>query len=96
MDGRVINIHPSILPKFGGKGMFGMRVHEAVIEQGETKTGCTVHYVDEEYDHGPSILQLFCPVEPCDTAQIIADRVFELECEAYPTAIQMVTEQLKV
>lgn len=96
MEGRVINIHPSLLPKFGGKGMFGMKVHESVIEQGETKTGCTVHYVDEEYDHGPTILQRTCPVEPTDNAQTIADRVFDLECEAYPAAIQMVEEQLNV
>ncbi len=96
MEGRVINIHPSLLPKFGGKGMYGMKVHECVIEQEETKTGCTVHYVDKEYDHGPTILQRICSVEPSDNAQTLADRVFDLECEAYPTAIQMVEEQLKV
>jgi phosphoribosylglycinamide formyltransferase-1 len=96
MEGKIINIHPSLLPKFGGKGMYGMRVHESVIEQGETETGCTVHFVDEEYDHGPTILQLTCPVEPSDTPQSIADRVFELECEAYPSAIQEAIEQLRV
>ena len=96
MEGKIINIHPSLLPKFGGKGMYGARVHEAVIQRGEKETGCTVHYVDEEYDHGPTILQLTCKVESCDTSQSLADRVFSLECEAYPLAIQKVTEQLKV
>ena len=96
MEGKIINIHPSLLPKFGGKGMYGMRVHTAVIQRGETESGCTVHYVDEEYDHGSTILQLTCPVEPCDTSQSLADRVFALECEAYPLAIQKVSNQLKV
>lgn len=96
MEEKIINIHPSLLPKFGGKGMFGMRVHEIVLEQCETETGCTVHYVDDEYDHGPTILQLTCPVESNDTPQSLADRVFALECEAYPLAIKQVTEQLKV
>lgn len=94
MEGKIINIHPSLLPKFGGKGMYGMRVHAAVIEEGETESGCTVHYVDEEYDHGSTILQRTCPVEPCDTSQSLADRVFALECEAYPLAIQKVSNQL--
>ena len=96
MENRILNIHPSLLPKHGGKGMYGMRVHEAVIEQGESETGCTVHFVDREYDHGPCILQMTCNVEEGDTPQIIADRVFELECEAYPIAIQMAAEQLRV
>jgi len=96
MKHRVINIHPSLLPKFGGKGMFGMRVHETVIEKGEIETGCTVHYVDEKYDHGPTILQRTCAVYPTDTPQEIADRVFALECEAYPTALQEAIAQLTV
>ena len=96
MEHKIINIHPSLLPRFGGKGMFGMKVHEAVLNQGEIETGCTVHYVDEEYDHGSNILQRICAVNKDDTPQILADRVFELECEAYPSAIQMVSEQLKV
>lgn len=96
MEGRIINIHPSRLPKYGGKGMYGMRVHEAVIENGEIETGCTIHYVDEVYDHGPTILQRTCLIESGDTPQSIADKVFALECEAYPVAIQKAIEQLKV
>lgn len=96
MEGRIINIHPSLLPKFGGKGMYGMRVHEAVIANDEEETGCTVHYVDGEYDHGPTILQRTCPVESGETPQSIADKVFTLECEVFPLAIQKVIEQLKV
>lgn len=96
MVGRIINIHPSLLPKYGGKGMYGMRVHEAVLAKEEEETGCTVHYVDDEYDHGPTILQRTFPVESGETPQTIADKVFALECEAYPLAIQKAIEQLKV
>ncbi len=96
MEGRIINIHPALLPKFGGRGMFGMKVHEAVINQGETQSGCTVHFVDEKYDHGPTILQKSCSIDPSETPQSLADKVFELECKAYPEAIARVAEQLKV
>ncbi|MBT4530976.1 MAG: phosphoribosylglycinamide formyltransferase [Phycisphaerae bacterium] len=96
MEGRVLNIHPALLPRHGGKGMFGMRVHDAVIQTGDVETGCTVHFVDEVYDHGPQILQKTCEVLPNDTSQMIADKVFLLECEAYPEAIRRVSEQLKV
>jgi formyltetrahydrofolate-dependent phosphoribosylglycinamide formyltransferase len=96
MENKIINIHPSLLPKFGGKGMYGMKVHESVLTHGETESGCTVHYVDAQFDHGPNILQRICPVHPDDSPQILADRVFELECGAYPVAIQMASEQLKV
>ena len=96
MENRILNIHPALLPKYGGKGMYGMQVHEEVIRNGEIETGCTVHFVDEEYDHGTTILQRKCQVDQNDTPQIIADRVFKLECEAYPTAIQLIAEQLKV
>jgi phosphoribosylglycinamide formyltransferase-1 len=85
---RVINIHPSLLPSFGGKGMYGLHVHTAAIERGVTITGCTVHFVDNEYDHGPVIVQRACEVFPSDTAEILAARVFELECEALPAAIK--------
>ncbi|MFK7760181.1 MAG: phosphoribosylglycinamide formyltransferase [Phycisphaerales bacterium] len=89
--GRVINIHPALLPDFGGPGMHGMRVHRAVLEaahRGEvSETGCTVHFADEEYDQGQIIEQRRCPVDPSDTAQQIADRVFELECACLPSAI---------
>ena len=88
--GRVINIHPSLLPRFGGKGMYGQRVHQAVIDSGCTTTGCTVHYVDNEYDTGPIILQRGCQVLPGDTAVTLAASVFEQEKIAYPEAIRKV------
>lgn len=94
--GRVINIHPSLLPKFGGKGMHGMHVHEAVLEaarQGEiTETGCTVHFADEEFDQGKIIAQRHCPVSTDDSAEQIAARVFELECECLPSALSQVLQ----
>ena len=93
-ENRVLNIHPSLLPKFGGKGMHGHHVHEAVIAAGETESGCTVHLADNTYDTGPVILQKSCPVLPDDTADTLADRVFELECDAYPQAITEHWQQL--
>ena len=96
MQGRVLNIHPALLPNYCGKGMYGMRVHASVIDNNESASGCTVHFVDELYDHGPTILQRTCDVISSDTPQDLADRVFLLECEAYPTAIKMVAEKLKV
>jgi len=84
---RVLNIHPSLLPKFGGKGMHGHHVHQAVINAGETESGCTVHLADNTYDTGPPVLQKTCPVRPDDTPDTLADRVFALECDAYPQAI---------
>lgn len=86
--GRVMNIHPALLPSFGGKGMFGPRVHQAVIERGCKVSGCTVHFVDAEYDAGPIILQRACPVLDDDTPEALAHRVFEEEKLAYPQAIQ--------
>lgn len=93
-EGRVLNIHPSLLPKFGGKGMHGHHVHEAVIAAGEAESGCTVHFADNTYDTGPVVLQKSCPVEPGDTPDSLAARVFELECQAYPEAIQQVWANL--
>ncbi len=87
--GRVINIHPSLLPAFGGKGYYGMRVHRAVIERGCWFSGCTVHYVDDEYDHGPILLQRCVRVAPDDTPETLAARVFEEEREALPEAIRL-------
>lgn len=87
--GRVINIHPSLLPSFGGPGMYGQRVHQAVLERGVKISGCTVHYVDNEYDNGPIILQRSCLVKDDDTAETLAARVFEQECQALPDAIRM-------
>ena len=86
--GRVINIHPALLPEFGGKGYFGDRVHRAVLESGATETGCTVHYADDLYDHGPIILQRRVPVLAGDTVEELAARVFAEEMIAYPQAIQ--------
>ena len=89
---RVINMHPALLPDFGGKGMYGRRVHEAVITAQSSRSGCTVHWVDEEYDHGEHILQKSCPVHKTDDPDSLANRVFELECEAYPEALRMISE----
>jgi formyltetrahydrofolate-dependent phosphoribosylglycinamide formyltransferase len=92
--GRVLNVHPGLLPKYGGQGMYGHHVHEAVIAAGDTESGCTVHITDEEYDNGPIILQKRVPVLPDDTPETLADRVFEAECEAYPEAIRLVAARL--
>lgn len=86
--GRVMNIHPSLLPKFGGKGMFGHHVHEAVLAAGEVQSGCTVHWVTNEYDTGPVILQRTCPVLAQDTPEQLAARVFEQEKIAYLQAVR--------
>jgi phosphoribosylglycinamide formyltransferase-1 len=86
--GRVVNIHPALLPEFGGPGMYGRHVHEAVLAAGRKVSGCTVHLCDDEYDRGPIILQKSCPVRPDDTPDTLAARVFELECRAYPEALQ--------
>lgn len=87
---RVVNIHPALLPKFGGKGMFGHHVHEAVLHAGEKESGCTVHFCDSKFDSGPTILQRRCPVIPGDTPDTLAARVFQQECLAYPEALQLV------
>jgi phosphoribosylglycinamide formyltransferase-1 len=86
-EGAVLNIHPALLPKFGGKGYYGDRVHRAVLEAGENTSGCTVHVCDNEYDRGPILLQKEVPVRPDDTVGSLAARVFEAECEAFPAAI---------
>ncbi len=89
---RVMNIHPALLPEFGGKGMFGLAVHRAVLEAGAEVSGCTVHFVDAKYDHGPVILQRTCPVLAGDDEHSLAARVFEHECLAYPEAIHLFAE----
>ncbi len=86
--GRVLNIHPSLLPSFGGAGMFGQRVHQAVIDAGCKVSGCTVHLADASYDTGPILVQRTCPVLPDDDAASLGARVFEQECLAYPQAIR--------
>ena len=87
-EGRVLNIHPSLIPAFCGQGMYGHHVHEAVIARGCKVSGCTVHVVDNEYDHGPILVQKVVPVLEGDNADSLAKRVFEAECEAYPEAIR--------
>ncbi len=92
-SGRVINIHPALIPDHCGKGLYGMRVHTSVIRSGDTMSGCTVHYADNQYDHGPVILQRLVPVEHGDTPETLARRVFEAECKALPQAIQMIANE---
>lgn len=88
--GRIINIHPALLPKYGGKGMYGRFVHQAVIDNKETESGITIHYVDEVYDHGKIIFQATCPVEANDTASSLAEHIAILEHEHYPKVIERV------
>ncbi|MCE5277465.1 MAG: phosphoribosylglycinamide formyltransferase [Planctomycetaceae bacterium] len=88
-QGRVMNIHPALLPSFGGHGMYGHHVHEAVLAAGCKVSGCTVHFVTNEYDRGPIIVQKCVPVEEGDTPDALAARVFEAECQAYPKAISL-------
>jgi phosphoribosylglycinamide formyltransferase 1 len=93
LSGRIMNIHPALLPSFGGKGMYGRRVHQAVLELGCKVSGCTVHFVDGDFDHGPIILQRACPVMEDDTPEALAHRVFEEEKIAYPEAIGLFQER---
>lgn len=86
---RVVNIHPALIPSFCGKGFYGHFVHEAVLNYGAKLTGCTVHFVDNEYDHGPVILQKAVPVLEDDTPDTLAARVFAAECEAFPEALSL-------
>lgn len=91
---RILNIHPALLPEFGGKGMYGMNVHRAVVEAGVPMTGATVHYADEEYDTGPIIAQWPVPVRPGDNAEDVAARVLEVEHLLYPVAVDHVCDAL--
>jgi len=92
-ENRVVNIHPSLIPAFCGKGFYGLRVHEAVLEYGARLTGCTVHFVDNQYDHGPIISQHAVPVSSSDDAETLQQRVFAAECQALPAALQLLAEQ---
>ena len=85
---KIVNIHPALLPKYGGKGMYGHYVHEAVLANKETESGITIHYVDEVYDHGQVIFQARCPVMENDTPQTLAQRIHELEHKHYPVVIE--------
>ena len=90
--GRVMNIHPALIPAFCGRGFFGHKVHEAALDRGVKVSGCTVHFADNEYDHGPIILQQSVSVLDDDTPNTLAARVFEAECDAYPAAVRLFAE----
>ena len=86
--GKIVNIHPALLPKYGGKGMYGMHVHEAVVKAGERESGITIHYINEHYDEGAIIFQASCPVLPSDTPDEVAAKVHALEYAHYPHVIE--------
>lgn len=90
---RIINIHPALLPKYGGKGMYGARVHEAVLAAGERQSGISIHFVDEHFDHGDLIFQAKCSVEPDDTPQTLSRKIHTLEYEHYPKVIAEILER---
>jgi formyltetrahydrofolate-dependent phosphoribosylglycinamide formyltransferase len=90
---KIINIHPALLPKHGGKGYYGRKVHQAVLDSGEKETGCSVHYVDEEYDRGPVIGRRIVPVYSSDTADSLASRVLKAEHQLLPTVIKKLLHQ---
>ncbi|HHE31271.1 MAG TPA: phosphoribosylglycinamide formyltransferase [Chlorobaculum parvum] len=92
---KIVNIHPSLLPQFGGHGMYGIRVHEAVIASGETRSGATVHFVNEEYDKGRIIKQNHVPVLPDDTPESLAERVLRCEHRLYPDALEQLLDEQK-
>ncbi len=91
-ENRVVNIHPGLIPAFCGRGMYGHHVHEAVLAYGAKVSGCTVHFVDNQYDHGPIILQSVVPVHDDDTADSLAARVFAAECHALPAALRLIAQ----
>jgi phosphoribosylglycinamide formyltransferase-1 len=86
--GKIVNIHPALLPKYGGKGMYGAHVHESVIAAGEKESGITIHYVDEYYDHGQPIFQSTVAIEPTDTPESLAEKIHQLEHKFYPVIIE--------
>jgi formyltetrahydrofolate-dependent phosphoribosylglycinamide formyltransferase len=90
---RIMNVHPALLPDFGGRGMYGERVHRAVLESGRERSGCTVHFVDEEYDHGPIILQTTVPVLDGDTPEALAARILPEEHRTYVRAVSLFAER---
>jgi len=93
-DGPVLNIHPALLPRHGGQGMYGDKVHAAVLAAGDAESGCTVHRVDAVYDHGEILGQRRVPVLPGDDARALADRVFAQECELYPEVVERLAREL--
>ena len=91
---RIVNIHPALLPAYGGKGMYGSHVHKAVVAAGEKETGISIHYVNEHYDEGRIILQVSCPVAPDDTADDVANKVHRLEHQYYPEVVEELVDSL--
>jgi phosphoribosylglycinamide formyltransferase-1 len=91
---RIINIHPALLPKYGGKGMYGMNIHKAVVQNGERETGITIHFVNEKYDEGKIIFQTKCEVEATDTPETVAHKIHELEYAHFPPVILEVLADL--
>jgi phosphoribosylglycinamide formyltransferase-1 len=87
-EGRILNIHPALLPKYGGKGMYGMRVHEAVIAAGEEESGITIHLVNEKYDEGLTLFQTRCKIESGDTPEVLAAKIHELEHRYFPEVVE--------
>jgi phosphoribosylglycinamide formyltransferase-1 len=92
--GRILNIHPALLPKYGGRGMYGMHVHRAVIAAGEQESGITIHYVNERYDEGEHLFQAKCPVLPDDTPERLAERIHALEHQHYPRIVEEVLRKM--
>lgn len=92
---RIINIHPALLPNYGGKGMYGMKVHEAVIAAGEAESGITIHYVNEKYDEGLTIFQARCTIDSGDTPECLAEKIHTLEYRWFPEVIEQVVEREK-
>ncbi|MFH0756909.1 MAG: phosphoribosylglycinamide formyltransferase [Bacteroidota bacterium] len=92
--GRVINIHPALLPKYGGKGMYGNRVHQAVIENGDSRSGITIHHVNQVYDEGAVIFQASCPVEKDDTPESLASKIHSLEHAHFPVVVEELLNKL--
>ena len=90
---RIVNIHPALLPKYGGKGMFGSNVHEAIIDAGETESGITIHLVDEVYDMGTTLLQVKCAIAPDETPESLAEKIHQLEYEHFPKVIEELLEE---
>lgn len=93
--GRILNIHPALLPNYGGKGMYGMKVHEAVLRAGDSESGITIHHVNEQYDAGSSVFQARCPVLKGDSPETLAARIHELEHRHYPEVIENVILSLR-
>jgi len=91
---KIINIHPALLPKYGGKGMYGMKVHEAVVENKDTESGITIHYIDEKYDNGEHIRQATCPVSPTDSPEDVAQKIHKLEYKHFPETIDRILKEI--